>query len=289
MDDGRPSRRPTGNMALSRAVGEGADCPGPGFRQTPAADTARSEIKRVGVRGLWSQVANWNSNISCASPGHHSKCPLGMTAPRPPFSRAMKNSGAVVSTPAALPTFTTCVETNARFPSECFSPDNIFCKLIWRLQAKSNAKLSTSAVLLVTVCRWSAGFLGDLPFHPPLHSGAAPYSLRFTLIGSQDHATHSAFAGGRAVASLVVSELADVIARTPAKTAGTHRQAAACIVAEATLTGWFLAHSSLDSEVVDRPYAITKPYACVSWSLETVVQRRATTVLSAVCLHYTEP
>ncbi|KAJ8891929.1 hypothetical protein PR048_004488 [Dryococelus australis] len=27
-------------------------------------------------------------------------------------------------------------------------------------------------------CRWSAGFLGDLPFLPPLHSGAAPYSLQ---------------------------------------------------------------------------------------------------------------
>ncbi|KAJ8895573.1 hypothetical protein PR048_000909 [Dryococelus australis] len=35
-------------------------------------------------------------------------------------------------------------------------------------------------------CRWSAGFFGDLPIHPPLHSGAAPYSPRFTLIGSQD-------------------------------------------------------------------------------------------------------
>ncbi|KAJ8898253.1 hypothetical protein PR048_003613 [Dryococelus australis] len=27
-------------------------------------------------------------------------------------------------------------------------------------------------------CRWSAGFLGDLPFPPPFHSGAAPYSLQ---------------------------------------------------------------------------------------------------------------
>ncbi|KAJ8888241.1 hypothetical protein PR048_007728 [Dryococelus australis] len=26
-------------------------------------------------------------------------------------------------------------------------------------------------------CRWSAGFLGDLPFTPPIHSGAAPYSF----------------------------------------------------------------------------------------------------------------
>ncbi|KAJ8866173.1 hypothetical protein PR048_033697 [Dryococelus australis] len=32
----------------------------------------------------------------------------------------------------------------------------------------------------------AAGFLEDLPFPPPLHSGAAPYSPRFTLIVSQD-------------------------------------------------------------------------------------------------------
>ncbi|KAJ8896242.1 hypothetical protein PR048_001585 [Dryococelus australis] len=41
-------------------------------------------------------------------------------------------------------------------------------------------------------CKWKSwrtmvgGFLGDLPFPPPLHSGAAPFSLNFTLIGSQD-------------------------------------------------------------------------------------------------------
>ncbi|KAJ8888085.1 hypothetical protein PR048_007572 [Dryococelus australis] len=33
--------------------------------------------------------------------------------------------------------------------------------------------------------RWLASFLGDLPSHPLLHSGAAPYSPRFTFIGSQ--------------------------------------------------------------------------------------------------------
>ncbi|KAJ8866209.1 hypothetical protein PR048_032052 [Dryococelus australis] len=33
---------------------------------------------------------------------------------------------------------------------------------------------------------WSTGLLGDLPFHLPLHSGAAPYPPRFTLIGSRD-------------------------------------------------------------------------------------------------------
>ncbi|KAJ8883987.1 hypothetical protein PR048_015843 [Dryococelus australis] len=35
---------------------------------------------------------------------------------------------------------------------------------------------------------WESGgrFLGDIPFPAPLNSGAAPYSTRFTLIGSQD-------------------------------------------------------------------------------------------------------
>ncbi|KAJ8873513.1 hypothetical protein PR048_024331 [Dryococelus australis] len=35
-------------------------------------------------------------------------------------------------------------------------------------------------------CRWSAGIHIDLPFPPPLHSGAAPYTPRLTLIDSQD-------------------------------------------------------------------------------------------------------
>ncbi|KAJ8897077.1 hypothetical protein PR048_002423 [Dryococelus australis] len=33
---------------------------------------------------------------------------------------------------------------------------------------------------------WSAGYLEDIPFPPPLHSSTAPYSPHFTLIGSQD-------------------------------------------------------------------------------------------------------
>ncbi|KAJ8882312.1 hypothetical protein PR048_014114 [Dryococelus australis] len=36
-------------------------------------------------------------------------------------------------------------------------------------------------------CRWSAGFLRDLPFSPLLHSCAPPNSPRLTFIGSQDH------------------------------------------------------------------------------------------------------
>ncbi|KAJ8868466.1 hypothetical protein PR048_029994 [Dryococelus australis] len=33
---------------------------------------------------------------------------------------------------------------------------------------------------------WRGGGFGDLPFSPPLHYGAAPYSSQFTLIGSRD-------------------------------------------------------------------------------------------------------
>ncbi|KAJ8874167.1 hypothetical protein PR048_025009 [Dryococelus australis] len=36
------------------------------------------------------------------------------------------------------------------------------------------------------LCRWLAGFLGDLPFTPTFHYGAASYSPQFILIGSQD-------------------------------------------------------------------------------------------------------
>ncbi|KAJ8866047.1 hypothetical protein PR048_033571 [Dryococelus australis] len=35
-------------------------------------------------------------------------------------------------------------------------------------------------------CCWSRVFLGDLPFPPPFHSGAAPYSSKLPLIGSED-------------------------------------------------------------------------------------------------------
>ncbi|KAJ8872897.1 hypothetical protein PR048_026513 [Dryococelus australis] len=39
--------------------------------------------------------------------------------------------------------------------------------------------------------RWSVGFLGDLPFPPPPHSSAAPYSLCYTPFGSQDDCVKS--------------------------------------------------------------------------------------------------
>ncbi|KAJ8866338.1 hypothetical protein PR048_032181 [Dryococelus australis] len=40
-------------------------------------------------------------------------------------------------------------------------------------------------------CRWSAGFLWHLPFPPPLHSGAAPFSPHFTIVSSKDLAVKS--------------------------------------------------------------------------------------------------
>ncbi|KAJ8884338.1 hypothetical protein PR048_016195 [Dryococelus australis] len=56
---------------------------------------------------------------------------------------------------------------------------------------KANRVQSPAGSLLMFASRnrarrygWSAGYLGDLPFPPPLHSGTVPYSPRFILIGS---------------------------------------------------------------------------------------------------------
>ncbi|KAJ8891005.1 hypothetical protein PR048_010514 [Dryococelus australis] len=54
--------------------------------------------------------------------------------------------------------------------------------------------------------RWSAGFLEDLPFPPPLNSGAASYSPRFALIGSEDFDVTS-----RQISSLTAYLLQDAL------------------------------------------------------------------------------
>ncbi|KAJ8869308.1 hypothetical protein PR048_030882 [Dryococelus australis] len=51
---------------------------------------------------------------------------------------------------------------------------------------KANLPFDSRRKSLSGFRRWSVGFLVDLPFPLPLHSGAAPYSPRFTLISSQD-------------------------------------------------------------------------------------------------------
>ncbi|KAJ8870555.1 hypothetical protein PR048_029578 [Dryococelus australis] len=40
-------------------------------------------------------------------------------------------------------------------------------------------------------CHWSAGFLGDLLFPQPLHSGVVTFPTRFTLVSSQNHEVKS--------------------------------------------------------------------------------------------------
>ncbi|KAJ8881884.1 hypothetical protein PR048_018370 [Dryococelus australis] len=67
-------------------------------------------------------------------------------------------------------------------------------------------------------CRWSADFLGGLPFPTPLHSGADPYSPHFALTGSQDldvksrpnlftHCTHSCRQRGGLQARMLMTPL----------------------------------------------------------------------------------
>ncbi|KAJ8898284.1 hypothetical protein PR048_003644 [Dryococelus australis] len=66
------------------------------------------------------------------------------------------------------------------------------------LPTKAN-RVRFPAGSLPDFCKWEscrtmplvAGFLGDLPFPPPLHSSAALFSPHFTLIGSQDRLASS--------------------------------------------------------------------------------------------------
>ncbi|KAJ8880895.1 hypothetical protein PR048_017368 [Dryococelus australis] len=68
---------------------------------------------------------------------------------------------------------------------------------------------------------WTASFLGDLPFSTPFHFCAAPYSSRFTLIGSQDldveppKSLHSTDDGRSDVAIRVLTSRRDEPGPTP--------------------------------------------------------------------------
>ncbi|KAJ8878510.1 hypothetical protein PR048_019088 [Dryococelus australis] len=66
-------------------------------------------------------------------------------------------------------------------------------RLTWSPPTKANW-VQSPAGSLPDFCKWEScwtmplvdGFFGDLPFPPPFHSSGSPYSLYFTLIGSQD-------------------------------------------------------------------------------------------------------
>ncbi|KAJ8872508.1 hypothetical protein PR048_026114 [Dryococelus australis] len=68
------------------------------------------------------------------------------------------------------------------------SPDLSPIERLWdNLKREANRVQSPAVSLRIFAsgnragrCRWSAGFLGDIPFPPPFHFGAAPFSPRFT-------------------------------------------------------------------------------------------------------------
>ncbi|KAJ8881879.1 hypothetical protein PR048_018365 [Dryococelus australis] len=75
-------------------------------------------------------------------------------------------------------------------------PSPLACKIKFHHRPLYDCQRQTLALLVIIElcacgkhagrCGWSASFLGDLPFPPPFHHTAAPYSPRFTFIGSQD-------------------------------------------------------------------------------------------------------
>ncbi|KAJ8878114.1 hypothetical protein PR048_022581 [Dryococelus australis] len=68
------------------------------------------------------------------------------------------------------------------------TPPATLCSHTTRLPPKRTWFDPRRGHLRISACgdRWLAGFLGGLPFLLLFHLGAAPYSRRFTLIGSQD-------------------------------------------------------------------------------------------------------
>ncbi|KAJ8874044.1 hypothetical protein PR048_024884 [Dryococelus australis] len=69
------------------------------------------------------------------------------------------------------------------------SPDLLFqrCSILTSITLIGSQDLKDVFFL----CRWSACFPGHLAFPPPLHSGDAPYSHRFTRVDSQDPGAES--------------------------------------------------------------------------------------------------
>ncbi|KAJ8887594.1 hypothetical protein PR048_013811 [Dryococelus australis] len=77
----------------------------------------------------------------------------------------------------------------------------------------------------------STGFLGDLPFPPSLHSGAAPYSPHVSLLGSQDIDANSS---PDLSAPLHIYNIAHT---TTGREATTDRSVLLCML---TISGWYL-------------------------------------------------
>ncbi|KAJ8877358.1 hypothetical protein PR048_021812 [Dryococelus australis] len=63
---------------------------------------------------------------------------------------------------------------------------NIFTMMVQRPGSSPSTKANRVCGVTPGRCRWSAGFLGGLQFPPSFHSGAAPFSPRFILVGCQD-------------------------------------------------------------------------------------------------------
>ncbi|KAJ8883912.1 hypothetical protein PR048_015767 [Dryococelus australis] len=81
-----------------------------------------------------------------------------------------------------------CVNTTQQIPQQERGRGGVVVRLLDSLRCRSRTFACWNRA---GRCRWSAGFLDDLPFPPPFHSGTAPYSPRFTHVGSQDFYVNS--------------------------------------------------------------------------------------------------
>ncbi|KAJ8874823.1 hypothetical protein PR048_022712 [Dryococelus australis] len=125
--------------------------------------------------------------------------------------RAMVARGHLVSYAAGGPTLITAARRTTVPCGPGLMPDDAAVESLHVsddvIQDKYNSRLGAIGVVRavggnnrVEQCRWSAGYLEDIHFPLSLHSGAAPHSPRFTLIGSQDQVSmeqrQNVWAGG---------------------------------------------------------------------------------------------
>ncbi|KAJ8893489.1 hypothetical protein PR048_006087, partial [Dryococelus australis] len=107
------------------------------------------------------------------------------------FTAALDNSGPSFATKDVLSPDILGPDTRCQGGVSLARRDNAPQLLAPVIGAGTHVSSNSASAENAGRCRWSVGFLGDLPFPPPLHSSAVPFSPRLTLICSQDFVVKS--------------------------------------------------------------------------------------------------
>ncbi|KAJ8869484.1 hypothetical protein PR048_028475 [Dryococelus australis] len=153
------SLEPAVCVSASEAVAEPSCFRRAASHKTPAARCHRSTV-------LSAQPATRYFHCCC----HVNNCISKAWKRLVEHQRLRDVTGNISAVPPATETDTSMAEIN--------NVIGYFARLACSPPTKASRVTSPASGNLAGRFRWPAGFLGDLPFPPPLHSGAAPYSLK---------------------------------------------------------------------------------------------------------------